>query len=175
VSITFDDIEKLQEIECKKIIVGGAALIFYDVERGTFDIDIQIDVSTQKEFNAIQDFLDENNIEADLTTNFEDWGQVPLPEGFNERLILTEINNLYVLNPVDYIFSKLRRGSIQDVKDCVDVFKTQNVQLEELILAKEAIELPLDPISNTFNKIFDVFIEDYIKKNVQTVRLGFSI
>jgi len=156
--ISYEDILKLGELKYKKLIVGGAALPFYGVNRGTIDIDIEVFIDNQQDFEKVQEFLDKNNIQADLTNDFERWNIIPLPNGFKGRLIETEISGLFVLSPVDYIFSKIRRGTLQDVEDSLSVFDKMELNIDDVIAAKNNIELPLDPLSIIFNGRFDTFI-----------------
>lgn len=157
--VTPEALERLGDIPRRKLLVGGAALPFYGVNRGTLDIDLEIQADSQEEFDRIREAIEASGLVADVTANFEGWGMIPLPEGFRERVIPTPIRNLFVLDPVDYVFSKLRRGTEQDIEDCLAVVRARAIRPRDIRERKRLLRLPLDPVSHVFNRIFDRFME----------------
>ncbi len=156
--LTPADLERLGEIPGRKILVGGAALPFYGVTRGTLDIDLEVEVSSPEELEKVRNVLERAGIAADVTADFEGWGMIPLPEGFRDRLETTQIHGLYVLEPVDYIFSKLRRGTEQDIEDCLAVIQARGIAPDAIRQRMKRLRLPVDPISHWFKRTFEQFM-----------------
>jgi len=156
--IDIDDIKKLEAIEYDKIIIGGAALLLYGVERGTSDIDFNVDVPSFEALEGVQSKLVELGIKADVSSNIEGWGIVPLPTGFRDRLLDTEIERTKVLHPLDFVFAKLRRGTEQDIKDCIKVYEVSGLTSDEVSDHMGLVQLPLDPASLDFKKKVAFFV-----------------
>jgi hypothetical protein len=153
------DLERLGEIPGRKILVGGAALPFYGVSRGTLDIDLEVEVASPEELEKVRNALERAGIPADVTADFEGWGMIPLPEGFHGRLEATRIRDLFVLEPVDYIFSKLRRGTEQDIEDCLAVVRARGIAPDSIRQRMKRLRLPVDPISHWFRRTFEQFMD----------------
>jgi len=141
------------------ILIGGAALPFYGVERGTVDIDFEIQTDSVELIASANEKLEAAGISADASGDINGWGQIPLPEGYRSRIIATDIEHVSVLNPLDYIYSKLRRGTGQDVEDCLAVSKAQKVPKDEIEQHRSLVKLPADPLSLQFNRAVDAFLD----------------
>lgn len=151
--ITREDVERVAALVGKPLIVlGGAALPFYGVERGTVDIDIEVQTTTFEEIDAIDARLKAAGVDGDVSGNASGWGMIPLPTGYRERAIATDIPHIRVLEPIDFIHSKLRRGTREDLGDCLAVSGAQGIHATQIRERLELIDLPADPISKEYLK-----------------------
>ncbi|SNZ15532.1 DUF6036 family nucleotidyltransferase [Hydrogenobacter hydrogenophilus] len=115
------------------IIVGAQALPYYGVElRTTMDIDAEV---VKGDLEEIYLELKKRGFESDLSENVSRWSVISLPEGYRDRTITIyqdEKLKISVLNPYDFIIMKLRRGTEQDIEDCLSVALANNLSMEEL-------------------------------------------
>lgn len=164
-SVDRQDIEKLDEIldEKKCILFGGASLLFYGISRGTKDVDVELINGTTEQALNTEKLLNSANIPNDVTNNSSGWGMIPLPKGYQDRAIQTELKNIKVLNPLDFVLSKMRRGTEIDQKDCLAVCKAQKVSGKEISKHLELVDLPSDPASQLFIKRLK-FLTDAMEK-----------
>ncbi|WP_096601263.1 DUF6036 family nucleotidyltransferase [Hydrogenobacter hydrogenophilus] len=66
--------------------------------------------------------LKKRGFESDLSEKVSGWSVISLPEGYRDRVITIyqdEKLKISVLNPYDFIIMKLRRGTEQDIEDCL--------------------------------------------------------
>ncbi|QID33166.1 DUF6036 family nucleotidyltransferase [Pampinifervens florentissimum] len=159
-------LEKLSEkgIRCKLIAIGRSALSFYKVNKAksTMDIDFEI-TEFEGKIEELQTVLDELGIRADYGEDIDRWGVVPLPAGYRDRAVNVLKRGgaeLYVLSPVDFIISKLRRGTQEDWEDAIDVAFAENIKPEEI---REVLKL-IKPIRDVqffhFLKRLERFLEE---------------
>jgi hypothetical protein len=111
------------------IVTGGIARHFYDIPRTTVDIDAEIDCSDNK-FLDIIEAIEKNKIIAHVDLNIDSWGMIPLPEGYKERAVFKFKDKnvtIKVMDKLDYLFSKLARGTEEDINDALEVIKKYNI------------------------------------------------
>jgi len=158
--IDMDDIRKVVAIPFRKIIIGGAALPFYGVKRGTTDIDMQVNVTSMEELEAVQKHCDDLGLNVEISANVSGWGMIPLADGFEDRLVQTEFENAFILSPEDFIVSKIRRGTKQDIEDCSAVVTATGVSRENVAHILGMVRLPLDSESLYFKKRALLFLDE---------------
>ena len=102
-------------------MVGALALQAYGYhDRLTRDMDAEVVGSIE----ALTEFLNRHGIPADLTANFSGWSVVAMPPGYRDRATdLVHQSNIRVrlLSPIDFVISKLRRGTDLDLQDATFV------------------------------------------------------
>ena len=139
------------------LLVGALALQAYGYQnRLTRDLDAEVVGSV----DTLTEFLSQHSIPADLTTNFSGW--VAMPPGYRDRATnLVHQPNLRVrlLAPVDFVISKLRRGTDLDLDDAAFVAKRYHLTSEEIRAATSAAltASPKDTALFLFNKTVDLF------------------
>jgi hypothetical protein len=72
------------------------------------------------ELDPLVTFLQERQIPSDLGENISGWSIVSMPPGYRERTSVWHEESgmrLRLLEPVDFIIAKLRRGTDQDLDD----------------------------------------------------------
>jgi len=131
------------------IACGGTALTLLGYKDSTKDVDLL--VPDEREYARLVEFLesagykqvagdgwmrDEERIIYDLyrgkrifTTELLD---SPLEEGRHKKIL--ELTKIYlgVLNPIDWIISKMFRGTQVDRDDCIALVKNEPINLKEL-------------------------------------------
>lgn len=120
---------KTKNEEITIIVTGGVARHFYDISRITADIDAEINCSDQN-FLDIVDAIQKNKIIAHVDLNIDSWGMIPLPEGYKERATFAFKDKnvtVKVIDKLDYLFSKLARGTEEDINDALEVIKKYNI------------------------------------------------
>ena len=99
------------------LLIGGLALQAYGYsERVTVDVDGEL----VGELDPLMKFLQQRQIPADLGENISGWSIVAMPPGYRERTSVWHEESgirLRLLDPVDFIIAKLRRGTDQDLDD----------------------------------------------------------
>jgi len=162
--INRQDIERIAHIGKRKILIGGSALPFYGCyHRGTFDMCIEVEVQSMGELEAIQSSIKGVNPSCDVTGNIDGWCMIPLPTGFRDRVKETGMPTLYILDPEDYVLSKLRRATQEDIQDALEVMKVQGLTVDLIQDRASMITLPMDPVSFLF------------KQNLQSLYQQFNI
>ena len=79
--------------------------------------------------------LKKRGFESDLSENISGWSEISLPRGYRDRAITIYQDDqlkISVLSPYDFIIMKLRRGTEQDLEDCLNVALTNRLSVEEL-------------------------------------------
>jgi hypothetical protein len=141
------------------LLVGALALQAYGYQnRLTRDLDAEVVGSV----DTLTEFLSRHSIPADLTTNFSGWSVVAMPPGYRDRATnLVHQSNLRVrlLEPVDFVISKLRRGTDLDLDDAAFVAKRYHLTSEQIRAATSAAlaASPKDTALFLFNKTVDLF------------------
>jgi len=157
-NIGLDELRELSKLEGRKIIVGGAALLLYGCSiRGTKDIDIEVEAGDLVSLNIAVQRIKDAGIPCDVTGDVSGWGLIPLPLGFRDRIVKTDLPNIYILEPVDYVLSKLRRGTNIDEQDALSVMQAQGLNADAVRQRAMLIELPLDPVSFRFSQRLEMF------------------
>ena len=99
------------------LLIGGLALQAYGYsERVTVDVGGEF----IGELDPLLTYLQQRNIPADLGENISGWSIVAMPPGYRDRTSIWHEERgirLRLLDPVDFIIAKLRRGIEQDLED----------------------------------------------------------
>lgn len=146
--------QKKEKVEL--LIVGGLAMSFYELPRFTVDIDAQISCSDETYFEFLE-YLKKEKIAFNISENINSWGIIPLPQGFKKRakvVYKSKYFTLKALEPRDFIFSKLLRGTEEDFKDILAVVKKYKIIKKELEERERLIDFPKDPETLFFKKKF---------------------
>lgn len=157
------------------VIIGGLAMQIYMGEtssksatkqnsgyhRVTNDLDAEVSAS-EKDFNLLLDFLHKRKIPCNIGEDIDRWGIAPMPKGYRERArtIREDKITIRVLHPVDFIYSKLRRSSQEDIEDIKAIISHYGITKEDILKMKELIRFPKDEATLLFNKIFEHLMEN---------------
>lgn len=159
-----DKIEKFATAKKERIellLIGGLAMSFYGMLRYTVDIDAEIRCSNETYFGLLE-YLEKEKIPSHISDNISGWGIVPLPANYKERTKIVYKGKyliLKVLDPVDFIFSKLMRGTEEDFRDAIDIIQKFSITKESLFERKSLIQFPKDPETLFFKKKFAHLID----------------
>ena len=143
------------------LLVGGLALQAYGYsDRVTIDVDGEL----SGEFDPLLNFLQKHNVPADLSENFSGWSIVAMPPGYRDRSSLWHEEagiQLRLLNPVDFIIAKLRRGIDQDLDDAEYVAQRYGIPPTAIQTSAEAAisASPKDTAIFLFRKTVENFIQ----------------
>ncbi len=143
------------------LLVGALALQAYGYQnRLTRDVDAEVVGSVE----TLAGFFHERQIPADLTENFSGWSIVAMPPGYRERatdLVHEAQLRVRLLSPVDFIISKLRRGTDLDLDDASFVATRFGVASDQVRRAAEAAVAasPQDTALFLFRKAVDLFCQ----------------
>jgi hypothetical protein len=99
------------------LFIGGLALQAYGF---TECVTVGVDGELVGELDPLMTFLQQRQILADLGENISGWSIVAMPPGYRERESVWHEEaglRLRLLEPVDFIIAKLRRGTDQDLND----------------------------------------------------------
>lgn len=105
------------------IVIGGVAMELYGLPRGTLDIDAEIACDPDF-FEALVLHLKKKGIQFNLGDDVDHRGVIPLPAGYRDRATTVFEKGgtvVKILDPLDFVASKLRRGIEQDLKDALSV------------------------------------------------------
>ena len=120
------------------LLVGALALQAYGYQdRLTRDVDAEVVGSVE----ALAGFFKRHQLPADLTENFSRWSIVAMPPGYRERatdLLQQAQLRVRLLAPVDFIISKLRRGTDLDLDDASFVATRFGVTTDHVRQSAEA-------------------------------------
>ena len=143
------------------LLIGGLALQAYGYsERVTVDVDGEL----VGELDPLMTFLHQRQIPADLGENISGWSIVAMPPGYRERTSVWHEESgmrLRLLEPVDFIIAKLRRGTDQDLDDAEYVVTRYHVAPTDVQASAElAIKAsPQDTALFLFKKTVQNFCE----------------
>jgi len=155
------DFAKSKNDTVELLLIGGLAMSFYGMPRYTVDIDAEIRCSDETYFELVE-FLKRENISFNIGGDISGWGVIPLPANYRDRARnVYETGNfiLKILEPVDFIFSKLMRGTEEDFKDAVEVIHKYAITKDSLIERKKLIKFPKDTETLFFKKKFQHLME----------------
>ncbi len=162
------------------IACGGTALTLLGYKESTKDVDFMVPVD--EEYDRLIDFLRKagykqasdsgwvypgENVIYDLykgkrvfTTELL---ESPLIEGGNKMILQSKRIYLGVLNPIDWIITKMFRGNSGDVQDCMALAKHERIGLKKLEkrfretasfdVSEDRVLKNLELILNEFRKI----------------------
>ncbi len=143
-------------------LLGGLALHYYGMEnRSTIDIDAEVKGDLESLFH----FLKAKNIPSDLSENISGWSVVAMPPGYRERAIQlfhSDILEVRVLDPLDFIIAKLRRFTEEDIEDALFVAKKYQIKSEQI--AQSADSALAHSIKDTTLFLFKKNVELFLKK-----------
>jgi len=147
--------------EVEVIFIGRSAMPFYGIPSKTFDMDFEIRGLGDKEFFLLKEALDREGIIADFGEDISGWSVIPLPEGYRERArVVYESQGIRfkVLEPIDFIVSKLRRGTVDDEEDALDLVRCLNIKAEDITARIGSLKLPKDLETFFFLKRINRFL-----------------
>lgn len=136
------------------LLIGGLAMAAYGSPRHTEDVDAEIQCS-DKTYDGLVDYLKSKGLAFNIGEDISRWGMVPLPEGYRERATVQYKKGnlvLKVLEPVDFIFSKLTRGTELDFADVVEVIKKFHITSDNIKERETLVKYPKDPETLFFKK-----------------------
>ncbi|NOZ68716.1 MAG: hypothetical protein GXP46_05630 [Deferribacteres bacterium] len=143
------------------LLIGGLAMSFYGLPRYTIDIDAEIKCSDKIYFELIE-YLKKENVSFNISDNISGWGIIPLPAGYRDRAQTVYKGDyliLKVLEPVDFVFSKLLRGTEEDFGDASEVINKYGITRDLLLEREKLIHFPKDPETLFFKKKFRHLLE----------------
>ena len=138
------------------LVIGGLAMSFYGLPRFTIDIDAEIKCNDDIFFKLLE-YLKSEGIASNIGDNVNGWGVVPLPTDYRERtdtVYKSDYLTLKTLEPLDFVFSKLLRGTEDDFNDMIDVISRYKITSDSLIERKKLVKLPKDPETLFFEEKF---------------------
>ncbi|MEW6675806.1 MAG: DUF6036 family nucleotidyltransferase [Nitrospirota bacterium] len=113
-------------------------------------------------FSELIEFLKKENINFNISENISSWGIIPLPAGYRERAITVHKSDFLIvkiLEPIDFVFSKLLRGTEDDFSDATQVIKRYRITKDSLIERENLIKYPKDTETLFFKKKFQHLME----------------
>ncbi len=143
------------------ILIGGLALHHYGMEnKKTVDIEAEV----KGDIEGLFSFLKARKIPSDIGEDISDWSVINLPPLYRERTNIIYKDNLLkikVLHPLDFIITKLRRFTEEDLEDALFVARKFNLKKEDVNeTANKAIEnSPVDTALFIFRKNVELFIK----------------
>lgn len=143
------------------LLIGRLALYAYgSQEAHTEDIDAEL----TQDVEEVGAFLKRHGVPSNLSENISGWSIVSLPPGYRDRVRpLHHKDNLRVslLDPVDFIISKLRRGTEQDLADAEFVARRHAVTVQAVRTAADSAiaASPKDTALFVFRKAVALFLQ----------------
>lgn len=99
------------------LLIGGLAMLAYGhPSRATIDVDGEL----RDHVRSLAEFLSRHHIPSNLGQSISGWSVVAMPPGYRHRatVLIDEPGvRISLLAPVDFIISKLRRGTDEDLTD----------------------------------------------------------
>ncbi len=141
------------------LLIGGLALQAYGyVQRVTVDVDGEL----VGQFEPLLNFLQQQQIPADLSENISGRSIVAMPPGYRDRTSIWYEHAgilLRLLDPVDFIIAKLRRGIDQDLDDAAYIATQFQVTARAIQTSAEAAiaASPKDTVIFLFKKTIELF------------------
>lgn len=142
------------------LLIERLALYAYGSSEARTD---DVDAELAQDVERVGTFLKQRGVPSNLSENISGWSIVSLPPGYRDRAkVLHERENLRVavLEPTDFIISKLRRGTEQDFSDAEFVAQRYGVTSKAIQAAADAAvsASPKDTALFVFRKAVDLFI-----------------
>ncbi len=141
------------------LLVGALAMQCYGLrERYTNDVDGELIGPLQ----PLLTFLTDKGVPADLTQDISGWSVVAMPPGYRDRatdLVSHSKLRIRLLEPVDFVIAKLRRGIELDLDDALYVvrrFRISRDAIEQAAAAAVAAS-PQDTALFLFRKTVELF------------------
>ncbi len=120
--------------ELELILLNDVAILFYGLPKNMFDLIFCAEI-VKGDLFRLYEFLASKGIPADLSENIGGWSVIGMPEGYRDRAYTVyedEKLRIKLLNPYDFIVAKLRRGTHEDIKDAIAVFRKFKLSTKEL-------------------------------------------
>lgn len=121
----FKELSK-EGVNAKITVVDRSAMEFYGFDSIlTKEIEFEF-FSDDKGWKVLLDVLRNIEAKAYFGENVSMWSVIPLPDGYGKRTILVMKEGLVevcVLDPLDYIFLRLRIGTVEDELDSFKIAK----------------------------------------------------
>lgn len=142
------------------ILIGGLAVQYYGIQdRTTIDIDAEVRGDIEGLFN----YLKTKNIPGDISEDISRWSVISMPPGYRDRITTIykdDFLEICVLHPLDFIISKLRRFSEEDIDDAQFVARKFNVSVEDIKRSSEDTikHSIIDTALFIFRKNVEIFI-----------------
>lgn len=143
------------------LLVGALAMQCYGLrERYTNDVDGELIGPLQ----PLLTFLTDKGVPADLTQDISGWSVVAMPPGYRDRatdLVSHPKLRIRLLEPVDFVIAKLRRGIELDLDDALYVvrrFRISRDAIEQAAAAAVAAS-PQDTALFLFRKTVELFCQ----------------
>ena len=152
------------------LMVGALALQAYgSPNRLTRDLDAEVVGSIER----LTEYLRQHSIPADLTTNYSGRSIVSMPPGYRDRAtdLVHEANlRVRLLAPIDFVISKLRRGTDLDLEDAAFVAKRFHLTSDQIRTASTAAlaASPKDTALFLFQKTVDLFCKASVPKRLDS-------
>ena len=142
------------------LLIGRLALYAYGSSEARTD---DVDAELAQDVERVGAFLKQRGVPSNLSENISGWSIVSLSPGYRDRAkVLHERENLRVavLEPTDFIVSKLRRGTEQDFSDAEFVAQRYGVTPQAVQAAADAAVAasPKDTALFVFRKAVALFI-----------------
>lgn len=156
-----EDFARTRETTIELLLIGGLAMSFYGIPRHTVDIDAEIKCDEKTYFELVE-YLKKEDIVFNIGENISGWGTIPLPANYRERakvVYKSDYLTLKIMDPVDFVFSKLLRGTEEDFRDVIDVIQKYHITKDSLIEQQRLIQFPKDPETLFFKKKFSHLME----------------
>ena len=141
------------------LLIGRLALYAYGSSQAQTD---DVDAELGQDVEQVSAFLKQHGVPSNLSENISGWSIVSLPPGYRDRAnVLHARENLrvVVLEPADFIISKLRRGTEQDFTDAEFVARRYGVTAQAIQMAADAAVAasPKDTALFVFRKAVALF------------------
>ncbi len=143
------------------LLIGGLALQAYGyTDRVTVDVDGEL----VGELDPLITFLQQRQIPADLGENISGWSIIAMPPGYRERTSVWHEEpglRLRLLEPVDFIIAKLRRGTELDLEDAEYVATRYHIIPADVQVSADLaiVASPKDTALFLFKKMVQNFCE----------------
>ena len=143
------------------LLIGRLAMYAYGSSEAQTD---DVDAELRQDVERVGAFLKQHGIPSNLSENISGWSIVSLPPGYRDRTkMLHERENLRVavLEPTDFVISKLRRGTEQDFTDAEFVARRYGVNRQAVQTAADAAlaASPKDTALFVFRKAVNLFLQ----------------
>lgn len=152
---------KAKDEPIELLLIGGLAMGFYGSPRYTIDIDAEIRCGNEIYFEFLE-YLKKEGFAFNIGDNISGWDIVPLPSDYKERaktVYSGDYLTVKILDPIDFVFSKLMRGTEEDLRDILDVIQRFNITKDALCERERLIQFPKDPETLFFKKKFQHLME----------------
>ena len=142
------------------LLIGRLAMYAYGAAEAQTD---DVDAELAQDVEEVGAFLKRHGVPSNLSENISGWSIVSLPPGYRGRArALHSRENLQVslLDPLDFVVSKLRRGTEQDFTDAEFVARRYGLTAQAVQAAADAAiaASPKDTALFVFRKAVALFL-----------------